>query len=262
MHYQFGEISLSRVEYMSLPVPPELLGLREADVSPWGFPWVQDGQVLISAAAWIVEVEGKRVALDPVQAVDVVLRADAEAEQHHQTAIADKLTDSGYALESIDQVLMTHIEGVGMVAKKEGDDWRPFFPNAKIFISEAQLKAFGEMEKVADDPTHQCWQSLIDQGAVETFADGSEVLPGVTADVTGFHCDGHTVFHFNSGELTFMGHLAVSPVHMTAGPCEALNQTPVESYEVLQKVIADKRQVIGPLWPEPGIGRWTGETLE
>jgi hypothetical protein len=264
MHYQQDGIKLSRVEYMSLPVPGELVGLSTDQITKVGWreaPWSENDQVVISAAAWFLEVGKSRIVLDPVQAVDVLLRSDAEAEQHHQTAIAEKFAESGFEPSTIDFVLMSHIEGVGMVAKREEGKWLPYFPNAEVLISDVQLKAFEEMEKDTADPTHQCWLSLIEQGVVTTFADGEEVFPDVVAEVSGFHCAGHTVFHFNGANLSFIGHLAVSPLHISTGPCADLNEMPDESFAELHRVIADGRQLIGPLWPAPGMGRWQNEAF-
>lgn len=265
MHYQIGNVRLTRVEYMTLPVPPELVGLdaQAVDNVSWARPpWSENGQVSISAAAWFVEAGGKRAVIDPVQTVDVLLRADAESEKHHQTEIKQKFQTEGFDPDSIDLVLISHIEDVGMAALREQGNWRPFFPNAKILMSEDQLSAFQQMEIEEGNPVQECWQTLIAQGAVETFCNQQEVLPGLVAEVTGFHCAGHTVFHVADGEATFIGHLAVSPLHMSTGPCEALNEMPQESYDVLHKITADGRLLIGPLWPEPGIGRWQNEALK
>ena len=264
MHYQLGELSFKRLEYLSLPVPGELLGLADDQVTElnWeSLPWVEGGQPVISAAAWGLEVAGKRVVFDPVQAVDVVLRSDDAAEQQHQNDVAAKFEAEGFTPDAVDVVLLTHIEGVGIVAKRENGQWQPFFPNAKVFVSDEQLESFLAQPKDDSDPTSLCWHSLIDQGVVATYADGEEVLPGVLVEVTGEHGPGHSVFHFNGGEATFIGHLAVTAVHLATGPCEALNQKPEGTFEVLHKIAADGRTLIGPLWPEPGIGRWQDDKV-
>lgn len=268
-HYQLGELRFTRVEYLSLPVPGELIGLSDEQVSKVSWlaePWVQDDQVVISANAWFSEAAGEKVVFDPVQAVDVVLRADEAAEQEHQQALHDKFTAAGFAPDEITKVLLTHIEGVGMVAKREAGQWLPFFPNAKIMISDVQLSAFQESLKTADAetlayPTTICWQALIEQGVIETYQDGQELVPGITAEITGEHCDGHSVFHICGGETTFIGHLAVSPAHMATGPCEALNEHPEASYAALHRIAADGRNLIGPLWPAPAMGRWRNDQL-
>lgn len=269
VNYQLGDVRFTRVEYLSLPVPGELLGLTDKQVSEVSWlaePWAVNDQVVISANAWFAEVGDQKVVFDPVQAVDAVLRADEASEQQHQHALQNKFAEAGFNPEDVSLVLLTHIEGVGMVARHEAGQWFPFFPNAKIMISDVQLSAFKESLENADAeylayPSTICWQALLAQDAIETYRDGEELLPGITVEVTGQHCDGHSVFHIGGGEATFIGHLAVSPAHMATGPCDALNEHPEASYATLHRLAADGRDLIGPLWPAPAIGRWQNNQL-
>lgn len=263
---QFGNLKLTRVEYMTLPLPPEFLGLTPEQLVSLSWacePWVANEQINISAAAWFLEVNENRIVIDPVQAVDALLRADPEAELHHQTAIEDRFFEAGFAVDSIHYVLMSHIEDVGAVAKRVDGKWHAFFPNARILLSDKQLSDFLTREPEPDeiDKVHGAWQSLIEQGLVDTFGDGEEIFPAVIAEVTNKHQEGHCVFHLNQGEATFTGHLAVTPVHMGTGPCSELNQMPELVFEQLHQIARDGRKLIGPLWPAPGIGRWLDDRL-
>lgn len=267
MSLQIDNLKLTRVEYLSLPVPGELIGLTDEQTKQVTWltePWAIDGQVVISANAWFVEAGDKRIVLDPVQAVDVVIRADEAAEQQHQDALKDTFTQAGFSPETIDMVLMSHIEGVGMVAKRVAGEWQPFFPNAKVLISAAQLEEFenniSSATEAADDPVVACWQALIAQGVVTTYDDGEEIVPGLKAEVTHEHCVGHAVFHLGD-ETTFIGHLAVSPAHLATGPCEALNENAEGSYMALHRVASEGQNLIGPLWAAPGIGCWQNQQL-
>ena len=265
---KYGGVSLRRVSYLDVPVPAELLGLDEATVQglDWASPaWAEAGQVRIGAAAWFSESGGQRFVLDPVQAVDVVLRADAEAEAANEKAIGELFEGQGFARDSIDVVLMTHIEGVGMVASRSADGWVPYFPNARILVSQDQYDAFCAAEDPGPDHhEYRAWRALIDAGVVETYVDGEEVIPGVVAEVTGCHGPGHSVFHIGSDDQTviFIGHLAVSPVHLATGPCAALNAEPEAAWRCATEIANRGRDLIGPLWPEPGAGRWVGDAVE
>lgn len=141
-----GAARLTRVGYTDLLIPPELVGLSPEQVAsvPWRQPvWADGDLVRVGAAAWVAELAGRRIVFDPVQAADSVLRADRDAEAHHQQSIAQLFSDAGYARETIDLVVMSHIEGVGMVAWRNADGgWSPFFPNARILISDVALRDF------------------------------------------------------------------------------------------------------------------------
>jgi len=264
---------LTRVGYVDVAVPPGVVGLDPAAVArvPWGAPlWAEDGQVRVGAAAWFAEVGGRRIVFDPVQATDGVLRADRATEAAQQDALAELFSKAGWAPESVDLVLMSHIEGVGMVARRDGQGgWSPFFPNARIRLSEGQRSHF--LSTLADRPQGEdlerdAWRALLDEGCVDPFADGETLAPGLVAEVTGGHAPGHAVFHLQDGggrpEVTLLGHLAISPLHLATGECPALHGDAAAAFAALQRIAADGRRLVGPLWPAPGAGRWTGEALE
>jgi hypothetical protein len=103
---------------------------------------------------------------------------------------------------------------------------------------------------------------LIDAGLVDTFGDGDEPAPGVTAEWTGMHNVGHCAFHVGVVETgaTFVGHLAVTPLHLATGPCPSQHYEPVEAWNWLQSLATHRDHIlIGPLWPSPGAVRWRGD---
>ena len=79
------------------------------------------------------------------------------------------------------------------------------------------------------------------------------------AEVSKAHNPGHTVFHFGAGpDATFVGHLAVSPLHLATGLCPQQHPEPELAWKLLHDYADDGRILIGPLWPSPGYGRWSG----
>ena len=76
-------------------------------------------------------------------------------------------------------------------------------------------------------------------------------------------CDGENVRigaqHFDAADVpiaSFLGHLAVSPLHLASGECSVLHEDPPAAWSLLQKTAEDARLLNGPLWPTPGFGRW------
>jgi hypothetical protein len=264
--------TLTRVAYADLPVPSAIVGLTPEQFAtiPWASPlWAENEQVRIGAAAWFAVIGGKRIVFDPVQAADAVLRADPTAEQAHQAAIANVFAEAGFARESVDLLVMSHIEGVGMVAWRDADGaWSRFFPNARVLVSDQVLREFTAAGAQGDDDIqHAAWSALIEQGCVDTFVDGAEVVPGLRATLTGAHCPGHAAFHFGQRAgggpaVTLIGHLAVSPLHLQTGECAALNAEPAAAWARLRELADDGRTLIGPLWPAPGHGRWVDGRFE
>ena len=227
--------TLTRVSYADVTVPPEAIGLSTADVGrvSWARPpWATDDGVRVGAAIWFADIAGTRFAFDPVQAADAVLRADAGTAAFHQSAIAHLLAESEFARESVDVLLMTHIEDVGMVAwMNEDGTWSPYFPNARILVSDQVQRDFHASSATAEgDATQDAWRALIAQQRVHSFVDGEQLAPG---------------------------HLAVSPLHLATGACASLNTDPSTAWALLQHEAARARLLVGPLWPSPGFGRWT-----
>jgi glyoxylase-like metal-dependent hydrolase (beta-lactamase superfamily II) len=252
------ELTLTRVLYADVLVPPEIAGLSVEDLRrvPWRAPlWATDDQLGASASAWVIDAPAARVVLEPLQAADHVLHAE-EAGSTHVDAFIELMDRSGFPIETADLVVISHIEGVGMIARRDGERWKPLFPNARIAVSDVALMTF-EAQAADDDASH-VWRQLIDDGYVDTYRDGDEIVAGMTVEHTGAHNPGHCVFHFGAEPaLTWLGHLAISPLHLATGPCPQQHPEPERVWELLRSYRDDGRLLTGPLWPSPGVGRWT-----
>lgn len=254
--YAVGDATLVRVPYAEVLVDAPVVGLTAEQVSsqPWAAPtWAEGEQVRVAAAVWIVESGSRRIVVDPAQAADDILRgADAVA---HQEAMADLLAQAGYPRESIDTVVATHIDGIGMIAWRDGDAWVPFFPSAEVILSRRELDAIAARE----DYRPQGGDALLEldaRGVVTAVREEQAVTPDVSVRWTGAHSPGHQVVDIGSADdrATMLGHLALSPLHLAidAGP----HVDPVAAGAALRQH-ADGRLLTGPLWPAPGAVRWS-----
>ena len=250
-----GDVQLMRVLYLDAPIDPEPTGLTSDDVRsvPWAEPdWAADGQVLAASCAWVIEAGERRLVVDPSGNIDEILHEPGSTGAH-QDAYAAAFTAAGVPMETIDTVLLSHIESIGLSAVRDGDGWKPFFPNARVLLSDAAL-AFSDAEPEGGD-VEAAFTALRDAGLVDGFADGEELVPGVRAEWTGMHNPGHCAFHVGS-EATFVGHLAVTPLHLATGPCPPQHADPEGAWRWLEEAKAGGRILIGPLWPSPGALRW------
>ncbi len=256
-------LRLTRVLYVDALVPADAVGLsaEEVDAVTWNDDrWSSSGQVRAGAAAWVVSDGAEHVVLDPFLAADEIFHDPASA-AGHQEAITSAFAVAGVGREQVTRVVVSHIEGIGMIAVRDGEAWTPFFPNARVSIGEAALSDF--RSQPGGHWSSDAWQSLLDAHLVDTFADADEIMPGMRAQHTGLHNPGHYMFHFgDTPTATFLGHLATSPLHLSTGPCAAQHLQPDAAWEMLHDIAADGRLLIGPLWPSPGAGRWTGSAFE
>src|SRR5438067_358260 len=131
-----GDATVVRVPYADILVDPSVLQLTSEQIAavPWAEPlWAENGQARVAASAWVIESSGHTIVVDPAQAADDILRgSDAAA---HQTAFAAAFDAAGYPRDSVDTVVASHIDGIGMIAWRDGDDWSPFFPKARVLLS-------------------------------------------------------------------------------------------------------------------------------
>jgi hypothetical protein len=252
------DLTLTRVVYADVLVPPEIAGLSVEDLRrvPWRAPlWATDDELGASASAWVVDAPTKRIVLDPLQAADHVLHAE-QAGSVHVDAFIELMEKSGFPIETVDLVLISHIETVGMIARRDGARWNPLFPNARIAVCDVALSTFAAQP--FDGEAADAWRQLIDDGDVETYRDGDEIVAGMRVERTGAHNPGHCVFHFGAEpELTWLGHLAISPLHLATGMCPQQHPEPERAWELLCSYRDDGRLLTAPLWPSPAVGRWT-----
>ena len=263
--FDIGTVRLTRVGYADVEVPPETVGLTAEAVGSvtWAEPlWAGAGGVGAAAAAWIIESDGARIVVDPALAADAILRNETDAAAH-QEAFAAVLADAGFARDTITHAVATHIDGVGMFAWREPDGaWTPFFPNAPILLSQRELDAI-DAQHHPDPDSRPILGELRALGAVRATGNREQITPAVAIEHTGAHTAGHQIVRIQSdGErAVIVGHLAASPLQLETGVCTLLHDEPDEAWATLVALRDEGALLIGPLWPTPGAGHWTGTAL-
>lgn len=253
-----GDITLTRVLYLEAAIDPAAAGLTPEQVRDvaLGEPlWADDGQVRLASCVWVVSVGDRRVVIDPSGNLDEILH-DRASTTHHQAAYRSRFEDAGIPIESVDTVLLSHIESVGLSAVRtaDGEGWQRFFPNARVCISDTAQRDFDEHRPEGE--LGVAFASLMEAGCVDTYTDGDEIAPGLRAEWTGMHNPGHCAFHVGDLDATFVGHLAVSPLHFFTGPCPPQHADPDGAWRWLRSAMVDGRVLVGPLWPTPGAVRF------
>ena len=129
-------------------------------------------------------------------------------------AFAAVMAEAGFPVESVDTVVISHIETIGMVgAQRRGGSLVAVLPEcAHCDLASGQGRVRAQPRVL---PLVGGVAEFIDRGLVDTIADGAEVVPGMRAELTGAHNPGHTVFHFGAGPD---GNLARAPRDQPAPP--------------------------------------------
>jgi glyoxylase-like metal-dependent hydrolase (beta-lactamase superfamily II) len=261
---RIGNVELTRVGYADIGIDPARVGLTTGQVTAvtWAEPlWADGNEVRAGAAVWVIQDGDARIAVDPAQAADEIIRNDDDAALH-QDAFAALLEAAGMPRESFTHAISTHVEGIGMWAWRNDDgSWVPFFPNAPIMVPQRELDAIDRGEHPS--PVHVAFTQLRALGAYQAVSDGERVTAHVSLEHVGAHTPGHQFVRISSdGEQAMMvGHLAVSPLHLVTGPCPQQHPRPDEAQLRIEALLEEDALLIGPLWPTPGAGRWDGKQL-
>lgn len=264
LRLEVGAIALTRVPWIELPIDPALVGLdrttvRATTIDP---AWAStDGDVHFAQCAWVIDTGDRRIVVDPAAATDSFLRNGADA-VGHQAAFVAAMAAGGYPVETIDTLVLTHLDGIGMTASTDGaGQWWPTFPNARIVISAQEVAAFADEPERADVVAFEALRAahpVVD--TVDASAVPVTIAPGVELILTGAHTAGHCVVDVrsNGARAMFLGHMPVTPVHAEVG-CHDLNgdsdAAAVVMLWLLESARDDGAIVIGSLWPAPGAAR-------
>jgi len=258
---ELGDMSLTRVSCLDAAIDPDAVGLMPDEVRSvsWGSPvWADDGRVRATSCAWVVSAGARRVVIDPSGNLDDILH-DPASTVAHQAAYCAAFAAAGIPIESVDTVLLSHIESIGLTAGRSGDGWQRFFPNARVLISDTAKTDFVEHTPPGDPGA--AFNALLAANLIDTFSDRDDIVPGLRAEWTGMHDPGHCAFHVGN-DATFVGHLALTPLHLATGPCPPQHADPDGVWRWLQTTMADGRTLLGPLWPTPGALRYADNEFE
>jgi glyoxylase-like metal-dependent hydrolase (beta-lactamase superfamily II) len=183
----------------------------------------------------------------------VVLIDTGMGPQAHGVLMAS-LAKAGVTPDQISDVLITHShpDHIGGLLTAEG---MPAFAKAVVRMTDA------EWANVKANPQQAAFVAAIGP-QVQTFAGGSEVLPGITSVVLKGHTPGHTGYEIASGaaRLLDIGDMAHSSVVSLAKPEWAMDYDAdkpageVTRREALTALARSGETIFAPHFPFPGTG--------
>jgi glyoxylase-like metal-dependent hydrolase (beta-lactamase superfamily II) len=172
------------------------------------------------------------------------------------------LAEAGVDPTAIDALVLTHAHSDHCWGTM-GDDGTPNFPNATIYISQAEMDYWqsdppGERRERSIAGVRRHLLPLRDR--MRFIRDGEEFLPGMQAWHTPGHTPGHMAFLF-AGGWCLTGDVAFHDPLSYAFP-EAESVFDVDRQlgvatrrDLLERLAHEKLQVIGYHHPWPGLGR-------
>jgi glyoxylase-like metal-dependent hydrolase (beta-lactamase superfamily II) len=201
--WKIGDVTVTRVVEHSAALPasgflPASSAEALASHADWLKPWSldDDDNLLISIHALCVETEGRKIVVDTC--IGQRPLPDPYAILSNDGAFLAALADAGFARETVDTVICTHMhfDHVGWNTMLVDGQWVPTFPSARYLLAQREYEHWmqaSEEERFAasaitfDDAV----LPLFDAGVVDLVS----VDHQVTGDVALEHTPGHTPGH-------------------------------------------------------------------
>ena len=267
--WQIGDVKITRVvEIESLGGSRFILPDATRDAClPYG--WMQphfmdeQGNLLMSVHALVVDTGEHRIL------VDTCIGNDKERNvpnwSHLQTHFLQDLEAAGYAPDTIDTVLCTHlhVDHVGWNTMLVDGQWVPTFPNARYLFARTEWEHWdaNDDETVYGPVMGDSVRPVVEAGLVDLVDMDHRVCPEVCLEPTPGHTPGHVSVHIRSGgvEALITGDCIHHPVQMTRPDwCSSADVDQAQGLQtretLLQRYVDQDILIIGTHFATPTAG--------
>ncbi len=176
-----------------------------------------DGRMRMNFQAFVVVSQGRRIMVDTC--IGNGRKREFDVFSDMQTSFLDDLIGAGYAPESFDTVLCTHLhlDHCGWNTRLVDGKWVPTFPNARYLFSRTELDHW-EKSRAAGLPhmehVDDAIQPVLDAGLVDFVPPDHRITDEVRLIPTHGHTPGHVSVHISSAgqEAVITGDVIHHPV--------------------------------------------------
>ncbi|MEU1785679.1 MBL fold metallo-hydrolase [Streptomyces sparsogenes] len=268
-----GDVTVHRID--ETPLPPAtgtwLLPDATTDVvnrQDWLRPDFADheGTLHIDSHSFAFTVGGLRVLID-TGIGNGKTRANP-AWHDLRTDYLERLTAAGFAPETIDLVILTHLhtDHVGWNTREVNSEWIPTFPTARYVTSRVEREFWAGYDM--DEPREQMFRDSVipveEAGLLDTVdvpAEGAEIAPGLRLLSTPGHTPGHVAVQLTSEDETALItgdciHHPVQFAHPSIGSCVDIDpeQSEASRRKLLGSLAGTGTLVLGTHFPPPTAG--------
>jgi glyoxylase-like metal-dependent hydrolase (beta-lactamase superfamily II) len=162
----------------------------------------ENGKLRMSIHALVVETPTRRIIVDTCIGNDK--QRDIPTWSGLQTSFLADLEAAGFAPDSIDTVLCTHlhVDHVGWNTRLEEGRWVPTFSKARYLIGRSEFEYWeaeeAETEHPERSPFHDSVKPVFEAGLVDLVETDHQVCPEVSLEPTLGHTPGHVSIRIRS----------------------------------------------------------------
>lgn len=271
LSWTIGDVKVTRIVEIPLIAPGPFLIASATPEAVKTIPWLaphfidEQGRLIMSIHALVVETPTKRIVVDTCIGNDKP-RHFGEWNKM-QTSFLKDFEAAGFARESIDVVLCTHlhIDHVGWNTMLVDGQWVPTFPNARYLMGAAEFDYWkAGSDSTAGEPAvfADSVQPVWDAGLIDLVASDHRVCDEVSLVPT----PGHTIDHV-SVRIASKGEEAVITGDFIHHPCQLAHpdwdtkvdydgkQSTTTRERMFAEFARDRTLVIGTHFADPTAGR-------
>ena len=260
---RIGDIQVTRVLELELPVPPDVLPIGTdppalAQRCDWAKPHFvsPDGSTIFALTATCVRTPDALVVVDPCISYDDRFAQGRDEQAAHFLDIV--MSDAGFSPDDVDLVVNTPCDGLGWnVRPGPGEKLVSSFSNATHAWSRL------EIERIAIDQREDSAvvRRLSDEGRVTLVDAPASLTGGVHVEPSPGHTPGNLDVWISSGDAhaVVVGDAVLSPMQLAEPGWTGLDMVddaaPRLRRALFDRCVTDDVLMIGPHFGTPGAGR-------
>jgi glyoxylase-like metal-dependent hydrolase (beta-lactamase superfamily II) len=225
MQWKIGKVRITKVvELETIGSTRFILPLASRDEIqqlPWLIPHfaTEEGRLKMSIHSLVVETPSRRIVVDTGLGNDKQGR-NVPTWNNRNDPFLDTMAAAGFAPDSIDTVLCTHlhVDHVGWNTRLIDGKWIPTFANARYLFGKTEYEHWRDHSETPDKAAvfNDSVKPIVDAGRAELIASDARLCKEISMIPTPGHSPGHMSVHISSDgeEGVLTGDVAHHPCQM------------------------------------------------